>query len=102
EVAAVLAALDGLGVLEQADGDDCLDAATRDRHQSNLRFYDLFSRLGRTSASFHRSAQRSKVLLLGAGGVGSGILQSLAGLGVGEVTVVDTDTVETKNLARQF
>jgi molybdopterin-synthase adenylyltransferase len=102
EIAAVLSALDELGVLEEADGDDSLDAATRDRHQSNLRFYDLFSRLGRTSASFHRSAQQSRVLLLGAGGVGSGILQSLAGLGVGEVTIVDIDTVETKNLARQF
>jgi len=102
EIAAVLSALDELGVLEEADGDGSLDAATRDRHQSNLRFYDLFSRLGHTSASFHRSAQQSRVLLLGAGGVGSGILQSLAGLGVGEVTIVDIDTVETKNLARQF
>src|SRR5438132_976509 len=29
EIAAVLSALDELGVLEEADGDDCLDAATR-------------------------------------------------------------------------
>src|SRR5439155_15081007 len=42
------------------------------------------------------------VLLLGAGGIGSGILQSLVGMGVGRVTLVDCDTVETKNLARQF
>jgi molybdopterin/thiamine biosynthesis adenylyltransferase len=102
EITAVLATLDDLGVLEDADGDDALDAATRERHQSNLRFYDLFSRLDRTSASFHRSARQAHVLLLGAGGLGSGILQSLAGLGVGEVTIVDMDTVETKNLARQF
>jgi molybdopterin/thiamine biosynthesis adenylyltransferase len=102
EVAAVLSALDDLGVLDEADGDDVLDDATRERHQSNLRFYDLFSRLGRTSASFHRSAEQSRVLLLGAGGLGSGILQSLVGLGVGEVTIVDIDTVETRNLARQF
>jgi molybdopterin-synthase adenylyltransferase len=102
EIGAVLSALDELGVLEDADGDDSLDAAARNRHQSNLRFYDLFSRLDRTSASFHRLAEQSRVLLLGVGGVGSGILQSLVGLGVGEVTIVDIDTVETKNLARQF
>jgi molybdopterin-synthase adenylyltransferase len=102
QISAVLLALDNLGLLEAADGDDALDDVTRERHQSNLRFYDLFSRLGRTSASFHTSAERSRVLLLGAGGLGSGILQSLVGLGVGEVTIVDIDTVETKNLARQF
>jgi molybdopterin-synthase adenylyltransferase len=102
EISAVLSRLDELGVLEDADGDGILDDATRERHQSNLRFYDLFSRLGRPSASIHRSVQQARVLLLGAGGLGSGILQSLAGLGVGEVTIVDTDTVERKNLARQF
>ena len=102
EIAAVLSALDDLGALDEADGDDVLDEAVRERHQSNLRFYDLFTRLGRTSASFHRAAEKSRVLLLGAGGLGSGILQSLVGLGVGEVTIVDIDTVETKNLARQF
>jgi molybdopterin/thiamine biosynthesis adenylyltransferase len=102
ETMAVLSALDDLGVLEEADGDGALPAAAQERHQSNLRFYDLFSRLGRTSASFHQAVERSRVLLLGAGGVGSGILQSMVGLGVGEVTIADIDTVETKNLARQF
>jgi molybdopterin/thiamine biosynthesis adenylyltransferase len=102
EITGVLATLDDLGVLEDADGDDVLPDAARERHQSNLRFYDLFSRLERTSASFHQSAEQSRVLLLGAGGLGAGILQSLTGLGVGEVIIVDTDTVETKNLARQF
>lgn len=102
EVDDVLSALDDLGALEQADGDEVLDDATRVRHESNLRFYDLFARLDRTSASLHAAAQRSHVLLLGVGGVGSGVLQSLCGLGVGTVTIVDTDVVETKNLARQF
>jgi molybdopterin/thiamine biosynthesis adenylyltransferase len=102
ELAGVLSALDDLGVLEDVDGDAALDEPTRERHQSNLRFYDLFARLDRTSASMHLAAQRSRVLLLGVGGLGAGILQSLVGLGVGEVTIVDCDVVETKNLARQF
>jgi molybdopterin-synthase adenylyltransferase len=102
EVTSMLDSLNALGVLEEADGDESLDPVTMERHQSNLRYYDLFSRIGCPSASFHQSAERSRVLLLGVGGLGSGILQSLVGLGVGEVTIVDIDTVETKNLARQF
>jgi molybdopterin-synthase adenylyltransferase len=98
----VLSALDEMGVLVDADGDEALDELTRERQQSNLRFYDLFASLYRTSASMQLAAQRSRVLLLGAGGIGAGVLQSLVGLGVGQVTIVDQDLVETKNLARQF
>lgn len=102
QLADVLKTLDEMGVLVDADGDAALDEATRERHQSNLRFYDLFASLDRTSASMQAAAERSRVLLLGAGGIGTGILQSLVGLGVGQVTIVDQDVVETKNLARQF
>ena len=102
DVSRVLHQLDEWGVLERADADGELDASTMDRHASNLRYYDLFSDLSRTSADMHRAAARSTVLLLGAGGLGSGILQSLVGLGVGKIILVDGDVVETKNLARQF
>jgi len=102
DVARVVGQLDDWGVLERADSTDQLDAATQQRHASNLRYYDLFSTLSRTSADMHLAAAGSTVLLLGVGGLGSGILQSLVGLGVGQVTVVDPDVVEIKNLARQF
>ena len=102
EVSRMVKQLDDWGVLERADSDGQLDARTQDRHASNLRYYDLFSDLSRTSADMHRAAASSTVLLLGAGGLGSGILQSLVGLGVGRVTLVDGDVVENKNLARQF
>lgn len=102
EMATAVDALDEVGVLLRADSDAGLDAVTRRRHESNLRYYDLYAGLGRTSADFHTAMAAADVLLLGAGGMGSGVLQSLIGLGVGRVRLVDFDVVEEKNLARQF
>ncbi|MDF8333203.1 HesA/MoeB/ThiF family protein [Novosphingobium cyanobacteriorum] len=43
----------------------------------------------------------SHVVLVGAGGIGSPALQYLAGAGIGRITVIDDDSVETSNLQRQ-
>ncbi|MCC6459361.1 MAG: HesA/MoeB/ThiF family protein [Saprospiraceae bacterium] len=44
---------------------------------------------------------RSKVLVIGAGGIGSGLLPYLAGAGIGQLGIVDGDRVELTNLHRQ-
>lgn len=44
----------------------------------------------------------SHVLMIGAGGLGSPCLQSLASAGVGTITVIDDDTVDLSNIHRQI
>ena len=45
---------------------------------------------------------KSKVLIVGAGGLGSPIALYLAASGVGTVGVIDSDKVEISNLQRQI
>ncbi len=44
----------------------------------------------------------SKILVAGAGGLGSTVLSNLASLGVGTIGIVDNDVLELSNLNRQY
>jgi molybdopterin/thiamine biosynthesis adenylyltransferase len=102
ELQSVVESLDELGWLEDAAAPLLLTDYQRERYFSNLAFFDGFTTLHVSRESIQVKLLNAHVLLLGAGGLGSSVLQNLAGLGVGRVTLLDFDRVELRNLARQF
>ncbi len=101
-LSSALAVLDQLRLVEDAAHGDQLCSGQRERYSSNLAFFGAFASLQRSRFDLQSTLLDSSVLLLGLGGVGSSVLTSLAGLGVGRVTAVDYDTVELRNLSRQL
>jgi len=71
-----------------------LDAAQRDRYSRHLILPEV-GEVGQTKIL------DSKILTIGAGGLGSPALLYLAAAGVGTIGVVDSDVVEANNLQRQ-
>ena len=73
---------------------ESLDSSQRDRYSRSLMV-----------ASFEEADQRrlldGRVLVVGAGGLGSAAVQYLAAAGVGTISIVDDGTVKRSNLQRQ-
>ena len=66
---------------------------------------DRYSRqiiLKKVGTNGQKKILKSKVLIVGAGGLGSPVAIYLAALGVGTIGVVDKDNVELSNLSRQI
>jgi molybdopterin-synthase adenylyltransferase len=102
EVAEAIGSLDGLGILADAELAAGLSDDQRERYFSNLAFFDTFASLTRPAVSFQRALLDAHVVFLGTGGLGSTVIQGLAGAGVGRMTLLDNDVVEVRNFARQY
>lgn len=81
-------------------------AVTRDVMDLNFSAEELerYSRqilLPQIGASGQAKLRRSRVLVIGAGGLGAPLLQLLAGGGIGTLGIVDPDIVSLSNLQRQ-
>ena len=49
-----------------------------------------------------RKLKAAKIVVIGAGGIGSAVISALAGAGVGTLTIIDDDVIELANLHRQL
>lgn len=72
-----------------------LDPARVNRHSRQL----MLPGYGETA---QRRLRAARVLVIGAGGLGSAVVPALAGSGVGTIGIADDDVVELSNLPRQL
>lgn len=102
DVRVAIAELDANGLVEDGDRLGRLSAAQAERHFSNLAFFEAFASLGRSREDFCRTLSDAHVLVLGTGGLNSNTIPHLCGLGVGRLTLLDRDSVQGRNFARQY
>jgi len=73
--------------------------------EQNSKLYNRFKRqilLSEIGVEGQQRIERAKVLLIGAGGLGSSAAYYLAASGIGRIGIVDGDTVDVTNLNRQI
>lgn len=80
--------------VDAPDTDAPLNDAELDRYARHIILREL-------GGPGQRALKRSKVLVIGAGGLGAPVLQYLAGAGFGIIGVIDDDIVSASNLQRQ-
>ncbi|MEC8100126.1 MAG: HesA/MoeB/ThiF family protein [Pseudomonadota bacterium] len=73
-----------------------------DLTEKNLERYSRNILLPEIGGNGQQKLLNAKVLVVGAGGLGSPVIMYLAALGVGNITIVDHDKVELSNLQRQI
>ena len=67
----------------------------KERYSRNI----LIEKIGETG---QQKLLSSKILVAGAGGLGSTVLANLASLGIGTIGIIDNDILELSNLNRQY
>lgn len=100
-VSALIADLSEMGLGEDALDDDLIAPQTRERFDRQLRYFSDVS-TGQTPSQCQGKLESARVAILGVGGLGGWSALTLACCGIGEMLLVDFDTVELSNLNRQI
>jgi len=97
-----LAALAAAGLLDDAADDALVPARERARLDRQLRYFSEVGAAAVAPSEHQRRLREARVLMLGAGGLGSWASYALLCCGVGELVLVDHDRVEESNFNRQI
>jgi bacteriocin biosynthesis cyclodehydratase domain-containing protein len=96
----LIAELSEMGLGEDALDDDLIAPRTRARFDRQLRYFSDVS-TGQTPSQCQGKLEDARIAVLGVGGLGGWSALTLACCGIGEMLLVDFDTVEMSNLNRQ-
>lgn len=99
-VAELIDQLSEMGLGEDASDDDLIEPRARARFDRQLRYFSDVS-TGQTPSQCQGKLEDARVAVLGVGGLGGWSALTLACCGIGEMLLVDFDTVELSNLNRQ-
>lgn len=98
----IIAALDEEGALEDAaEAADELEPEEAERFARQIGFFYDMTDGTRHPRRAQRALRESSAVVVGIGGTGTWVAQSLAMAGVGRLTLVDPDSVSRDNLTRQ-
>jgi bacteriocin biosynthesis cyclodehydratase domain-containing protein len=89
-------------LLEDAADDERVPERDRERYDRQLRYFSDVASGSTPPSEYQRRIRAARVALLGVGGLGSWAAYALACCGVGELVLVDGDTVEESNFNRQI
>ena len=77
---------------------------TYQKFQTQLSFFDLLTPLPSVQSKIEQQQKLkvTKIMVIGCGGIGCALLQSIAAAGIGQITIIDGDKVEISNLSKQL
>jgi molybdopterin/thiamine biosynthesis adenylyltransferase len=101
-VSDALAALAEAELLDDAADEQLVTPRTLARHDRQLRYFSEVGSPGVAPSEYQARLRDARVLMLGAGGLGSWASYALACCGIGQMVLVDHDRVEESNFNRQI
>lgn len=93
----------GRGHIEDADAGTILSQWDQERYSRSALYFGWISTTGQLNRwGYQECLLNKRVVVLGAGGIGSAIATHMVASGVGSLRLVDFDSIELSNLNRQY